>query len=37
MPHAGQHADQIAYQHAEKRPHQIMRCERDAEALPEIK
>ena len=35
-PHARQHADEIADQHAEEAIHQVVRLERDAEAVPEI-
>ena len=35
-PMPGQHADHVADQHAEEAPHQIVRLERDAKAVPEI-
>src|SRR5689334_9892124 len=36
-PHARQHADHVADQHAEEAPHQIVRLERDPEAVPKIR
>ena len=36
-PHARQHADHVADQHADEAPHQVVRLERDAEAVPEIR
>jgi hypothetical protein len=35
-PHAGKHADQIANQHSDEGPHEIVPFERDAKALPQI-
>ena len=35
-PHAGQHADHVADQHAEEAVHQVVRLERDAEAVPKV-
>ena len=35
--HARQHADHVADQHADEAPHQVVRFERDAEAVPEIR
>ena len=35
--HAGQHADHVADQHADEAEHQIVRLERDAEAVPEVR
>ena len=35
--HARQHADHVADQHADEAPPQIMRLQRDAEAVPEVR
>ena len=34
--HAGQNADQIADQDAEKGPHEVLRLKRDTKPVPEI-
>src|SRR5690349_9329405 len=35
--HAGEHTDHVADQHADEAPHQVLRLERNAEAVPEIR
>ncbi|MNV97500.1 hypothetical protein D3C71_1926280 [compost metagenome] len=34
--HTRQHADQVAHQHTEKGPHQVVALEGDAKAEPEV-
>src|SRR5665213_1206459 len=34
--HARQHADHVADEHADEAPHDVMRLERDAEAVPQV-
>ena len=35
-PHTGQYADQVADQHADERPHQVVRRQCNAEPIPEV-